>query len=113
MNNSDEKWIGLLENPELADRFFVSAPALGGCDLSSLAIDERGKALTLRIGLDRLPEKPLPEWVKKNLNAFAFSLAFADLDDLDIDGWLYTPTQSAELRRASGGASPQRSAEKE
>ncbi|MFG2142194.1 Imm50 family immunity protein [Streptomyces sp. NPDC048650] len=97
MDNSEEQWTGLLENPEFAHRFFESAPLLSYCDLPSIQIDERGRELSLRVVLQRLPDKPLLEWVEKKFNTFGFFLTFANLQELDIEGWLYTPTQNVEI----------------
>lgn len=103
MNNSEENWTELLENHEPVNQFFESAPALGRCNLFSMQIDERSTALTLGIDLRRLPDKLLPEWEGKNLNAFVFFLEFANLQELDVDGWLYTPTQNVTIERTHEG----------
>lgn len=103
MTDSEENWIGLLENPEFASRYFESAPTLSQCNLFSMQIDERGTELTLGVVLRCLPDNPLPEWVEKKFNAFEFSLIFANLQELDIDGWLYTPTQNVKIERTREG----------
>ncbi|WP_406218415.1 Imm50 family immunity protein [Streptomyces decoyicus] len=99
MKDSEKNWIGLLENPEIATRLFESAPDLSYCNLPSLQIDERGTELTLGVDLQRLPDKQIPEWGERKFNNFGFYLTFSNLQDLDIDGWLYTPTQNVEMGR--------------
>ncbi|WP_030674795.1 Imm50 family immunity protein [Streptomyces rimosus] len=103
MNSSEAGWIDLLEDEDEANRFFDSAPDLGQCDLFSVQIDERDKELAIGLDLTRLPDKPLPEWVEKNLNAFKFYLAFGQLEELAIDGWLHTPKDSVAINAAGGG----------
>lgn len=99
MKDSENNWIGFLENPELATRFFESSPDLSYCDLPSMQIDERGTQLTLGVNLQRLPDKQIPEWGEKKFNNFGFYLTFVDLQDLDIVGWLYTPTHNVKMER--------------
>ncbi|MFD9209816.1 Imm50 family immunity protein [Streptomyces sioyaensis] len=99
MKDSNRNWIELLENPELATQFFESAPDLSYCNLPSLQIDERGSQLTLGVDLQRLPDKRIAEWEERNFNSFTFHLAFTNLRDLEIDGWLHTPTQNVEMGR--------------
>ncbi|MEU2794760.1 Imm50 family immunity protein [Streptomyces sp. NPDC007100] len=99
MNNSESSWVGLLEDPRVADLYFDEAPDLGRCDLFSVHIDERDTGLTLGMDILRLPDKLLPEWEGKNFNAFTFFLTFAMIEDLDFGGWQYTPIQSVDIRR--------------
>jgi hypothetical protein len=101
MSASD--WPGLLEEPAEAAQFFATPPDLARFDLFYLHIDERETGVTLGFALDELPDRPLPEWTEKGLNAFEFFLAFSGVEDLAIDGWSSLCKERISVERGDGG----------
>lgn len=101
MSASD--WPELLTDPGTVTDLFTSAPDLAECGLFYLHIDERDAAVTLGFELDRLPDRPLPEWTEKGLNAFEMFLSFTGVSGLLVDGWTFAPKDAVLVRRNPDG----------
>ncbi|MDF9814885.1 Imm50 family immunity protein [Streptomyces sp. SPB162] len=101
MSASD--WPELLTDPGPVTDLFASAPDLAECGLFYLHIDERDTGVTLGFELDRLPDRPIPEWTEKGLNAFEMFLSFTGVSDLMIDGWTFAPKDVVSVKRTPDG----------
>ncbi|WP_443071658.1 Imm50 family immunity protein [Streptomyces sp. WMMC940] len=98
MNTSD--WIQFLSNPEDLEDIYTKVPALSDCFLFYFHIDERN-GVTLGFDTRSIPDRPRPEWVRKNFNAFEFFVTFSQVRELSISGWNSITNRSVTLARST------------
>ncbi|MFG2756999.1 Imm50 family immunity protein [Streptomyces wuyuanensis] len=96
-------WTNLLTDPRGLTEVFSEVPALGHCFLYSVHIDERDRGITLGFDTRSVPDRPRPEWLRTEFNAFEFFLTFTQVTELSLHGWDSVTDRTAELSRSPRG----------
>ncbi|MEI5008341.1 Imm50 family immunity protein [Streptomyces sp. PmtA] len=96
-------WTGLLTDPKGLTEVFSEVPALSDCFLYSVHIDERETGVTLGFDTRSVPDRPRPEWLRTEFNAFEFFITFTQVTGLSLHGWDSVTDRTAGLFRSPRG----------
>ncbi|MEU6703379.1 Imm50 family immunity protein [Streptomyces wuyuanensis] len=97
---STSNWTQFLSNPEDLGEIYTKVPPLSDCFLFYFHIDERN-GVTLGFDTRSLPDRPRPEWLRTNFNAFEFFVTFNRVKHLSITGWNSITHRSVTLARST------------